>query len=313
MSMNVLNNPVNTMASKPRLILAVGVIIVAVVLAILLTLFFTVWNDNQSSPSRPCDPGDTRDDYVADGTDVVINANLSAYLVEPVGSCLGAVIVIHDIYGYEVGSTRLIADELATHGYTAIMPDLFRGNPWNGGSWGQYAMWNMSHPQERVDQDVEASVEYLQSVKGLENVGIIGFCWGGRQVVLASNSQSTQIQAGVGFYGVLITAEQATDMSFPTMLIFAQNDTIQSLDGVYLIEEALKGVNRMLDSVTADDSGMGGPPAYVKVFDDADHAFVHRANRSDPVAAALAEEAKQDMYTWLERYLPLENDNMQET
>ncbi|XP_077994001.1 carboxymethylenebutenolidase homolog [Glandiceps talaboti] len=298
------------MASRTRTFVGIGLLIVIVVIAVLVPLALTVWKDNTASPSDesgPCDPGDTRDDYIANGTDIVINANLSAYLVEPVGSCVGAVIVIHDIYGYELGATRLIADELATHGYTAIMPDLFRGNPWTGE--GDFAEWRSSHPQERVDQDVDVTLEYLRVELEQRNIGVIGFCWGGKQVALASGPSAERVQVGVGFYGVGITSDEALAMKAPTMLIFAQNDTVIPLDAVHVVENALQDENRLLDSPSADDAKLNGPAAYVKVFEDVGHGFVHRADRSDSVAAALAEEAKEDMYTWLERYLPLENRN----
>ncbi|XP_077993812.1 carboxymethylenebutenolidase homolog [Glandiceps talaboti] len=299
-------------SNKTRTFVVLGLVIVVVVVAVLLSLVFTVWqseDDGSDVPveSGPCDPGDTRDDYIANGTDIVINANLSAYLVEPVGSCLGAVIVIHDIYGYELGATRLIADELATHGYTAIMPDLFRGNPWTSG--GDYVEWRRSHPQERVDQDVDVTLEYIHIDLGMKYAGVVGFCWGGEQTVLASGPSTDRIQVGVAFYGAGITPDMAVAMLAPTMLIYGENDTAQSIDRVYRIEDALEAENRLLDSPTADDSELSGPAAFIRIFEDVGHGFVHRANRSDPVAAAVAEEAKQDMYTWLERYLPVEDDH----
>ncbi|XP_077993137.1 carboxymethylenebutenolidase homolog [Glandiceps talaboti] len=299
-------------SNKTRTFVVLGLVIVVVVVAVLLSLVFTVWqseDDGSDVPvdSGPCDPGDTRDDYIANGTDIVINANLSAYLVEPVGSCRGAVIVIHDIYGYELGATRLIADELATHGYTAIMPDLFRGNPWAGQI--NYIGWRTSHPQERVDHDVDVTLEYIHTELGRKYAGVVGFCWGGRQTVLASGPSTDRIQVGVGFYGVGISNDEALAMSAPTMLIFAEEDVFQPVDGVYSLEDALEAENRLLDSPTADDSELSGPAAFIRIFEDVGHGFVHRANRSDPVAAAVAEEAKQDMYTWLERYLPVEDDH----
>ncbi|XP_077993783.1 carboxymethylenebutenolidase homolog [Glandiceps talaboti] len=293
--------------TRPSLIIT-GLLFALVVVCVLIGLGLTIW---ERSPGimvpPPCDAANKKDVFIiADATDINVNLDLSAYLVEPVGSCRGAVIVIHDIYGYELGATRLMADELATHGYTAIMPDLFRGNPWTGE--GDYAEWRSSHPQERVDQDVQATLEYIHTNQSLKNIGVVGFEWGGRQVVLASGKFSNKIQVGVGFYGVPvdIMSSEVLAMQAPTMLIFAQSDTVVSLERVYLMREALKAANRLLGQPSADDSVLSGPAAFVAIIEGADNGFVHRVNSSDPVAADMAEDAKQDMYTWLKRYLPTE-------
>ncbi|XP_070536195.1 carboxymethylenebutenolidase homolog [Ptychodera flava] len=270
--------------------------------AVGIVLTLTLMESDSPTEPGPCDRGDGHDDYVANGTDIAINDDVNAYLVEPIGSCLAAVVVIHDIYGYEMGATRLIADELASRGYTAVMPDLFRGNPWNGT--GNIVEWYSKHPQSRIDADVDATLDYIHAELDIENIGVVGFCFGGHQTVLASAPPPNRVRAGVAFYGVGTTSDEVLSMQAPTMLVYGQNDTIQSVEDVYVLEEALGDADRFLDDLTADDSNLNGPAAFVKVFDDVGHAFVHRADRNDPVAAAASREAKQDMYYWLERYLP---------
>ncbi|XP_070536197.1 carboxymethylenebutenolidase homolog [Ptychodera flava] len=289
--------------------LLIGVCVVAVVFLI---IGFTVLKKDDSTDSTlepgPCDRGDGHDDYVANGTDIAINNDVNAYLVEPIGSCLAAVVVIHDIYGYEMGATRLVADELASRGYTAVMPDLYRGNPWNGT--GDFAEWKSQHPQDRIDRDVDATLDYIHTELDIANIGMVGFCFGGRQTVLASAPSPGRLQAGVGFYGVGTTTTEVLSMQAPTLLVYGQNDTGQPLEGVHVLQDALRDANRLLDDPTGDDSNLDGPASFIKIFDDVGHAFVHRADRNDPVAAAAADDAKQDMYYWLNRYLPTESEQV---
>ncbi len=41
-----------------------------------------------------------------------------------------AVVILPDIFGWELPNTRKIADLLATNGIIAVLPDFFEGNSW---------------------------------------------------------------------------------------------------------------------------------------------------------------------------------------
>ena len=47
-----------------------------------------------------------------------------------VGSGEKAILLISDIFGFDGGRIRKVADELAHEGYTAICPDFFEQKPW---------------------------------------------------------------------------------------------------------------------------------------------------------------------------------------
>ncbi|PKK33968.1 carboxymethylenebutenolidase homolog, transcript variant X1 [Columba livia] len=69
---------------------------------------------NESRPC-PCDIGD-RFDYGGRGQEVQVE-HIKAYVCKPPASTEKAVIVIHDIFGWELPNTRYIADMLTTNGY----------------------------------------------------------------------------------------------------------------------------------------------------------------------------------------------------
>lgn len=69
---------------------------------------------NESRPC-PCDIGD-KFDYGGRGEEVQIE-HIKVYVCKPPVSTDKAVIVIHDIFGWELPNTRYIADMLATNGY----------------------------------------------------------------------------------------------------------------------------------------------------------------------------------------------------
>ena len=69
---------------------------------------------NESRPC-PCDIGD-RFDYESRGQEVQAE-HIKAYICKPPASTDKAVIVIHDIFGWQLPNTRYMADMLAAHGY----------------------------------------------------------------------------------------------------------------------------------------------------------------------------------------------------
>lgn len=69
---------------------------------------------NESNPC-PCDIGD-KSEYGGKGSEVQIE-HLKAYVSKPVYSTEKAVIVVQDIFGWQLPNTRFIADLIASHGY----------------------------------------------------------------------------------------------------------------------------------------------------------------------------------------------------
>lgn len=83
---------------------------------LLLNLFCSSVSDmaNESRPC-PCDIGD-KFDYGGRGQEVQVG-HIKAYVCKPSASTDRAVIVIHDIFGWQLPNTRYIADMLTTNGY----------------------------------------------------------------------------------------------------------------------------------------------------------------------------------------------------
>ncbi|XP_070536184.1 carboxymethylenebutenolidase homolog isoform X2 [Ptychodera flava] len=261
---------------------------------------------------RPCEAGDVREEYTAAGNMTTVNSNLTAYVSQPREmSCKGAVLVFHDIFGLDIGANRAAADELARNGYTAVLPDLFRGNPWTSSSdWRQFGIWMSGHPQERINNDVDATLEFIEQSLDYDDIGIVGFCWGGTQVILGTARLAARIKAGISFYGSVqvMTPQDILAMRAPTLLVHAENDTVVPLAAVQNQEILLQDANRLLRSVDDNDANIDPSlVTFVKVFEGVEHGFAHRGDRNDPFIMQAAAEAFSDMYTWLDKYLPKRN------
>jgi carboxymethylenebutenolidase len=198
---------------------------------------------------------------------------IEAYLAAPVRpGPHGSVVVIHHLPGYDE-ETKEIARRFAVEGFEALCPNLYsREAPGlsvkdaaakiraSGGS-----------PDDQVVADVAASAEYL---RGRENaggkVGVIGYCSGGRQAVLAACQ--LDLDAVVDCYGAFVMRSAGEDsglprrgfpelinqLSCPLLGLFGAEDPAPSLDEVHELEDALKE---------------NGKDYEFSIYDDAGHAF----------------------------------------
>lgn len=115
----------------------------------------------------------------------------------PAARAFAAVIVIQ----HGPGVDKFIEDRvenLAQHGYLAVAPDLYHRQPEDGDM--MTRIGRLRDPE--VVRDVNATVSYLRRLKDtqLGDIGIIGFCMGGRVTYLMAGSNPVFKAAGV-FYG----------------------------------------------------------------------------------------------------------------
>ncbi|KAL8194195.1 UNVERIFIED_CONTAM: hypothetical protein K2H54_004016 [Gekko kuhli] len=108
---------------------------------------------NEANPC-PCNAGDTLD-YESLGHEIPVE-HISAYLCKPFLPAEKAVIVIHDIYGWQLPNTRYIVDMLAANGYLAILPDFYKGQePWKPSSdWTTFSEWLKTRDAKKINKYV---------------------------------------------------------------------------------------------------------------------------------------------------------------
>ncbi|CAG5895869.1 unnamed protein product [Menidia menidia] len=157
---------------------------------------------NEGNPC-PCDIGD-RMDYGGLGQEVQIE-HVKAYVVKPTTTSDRAIIVIQDIFGWQLPNTRYMADMLAANGYT----------------------------------EVDAVLKFLKEQCGANRIGVVGFCWGGIATHYLA-LQYPEIKAGVSVYGLVREGEDRFGLKSPTLFIFAEKDEVIPLQQVQVLEAKLK-------------------------------------------------------------------------
>ncbi|XP_061569090.1 carboxymethylenebutenolidase homolog [Cololabis saira] len=243
---------------------------------------------NENKPC-PCDIGD-RMEYGGLGQEVQIE-HTKAYVVKPSAASDKAVIVIHDIYGWQLPNTRYMADMLAANGYIAVCPDFYTGKePWSPShDWSKFQEWLEDKKPTNINKEVDAVLRFLKEQCKAKHFGIVGFCWGGAATHYLT-LQNPEFKAGVSLYGIIRDGEDRYELKGPTLFIFAENDPIVPLEQVAVLEAKLK------EKCTVQYQ--------VKIFPGQTHGFVHRKSEDiNPADKPFIQEARTDMLNWLNKYM----------
>ncbi len=113
---------------------------------------------------------------------------------------IGAVVVIQEWWGVN-DQIRGVAERFAEAGFTALVPDLYRGKSTVEAEEAHHLMSGLNFG-EAAQQDIRGAVQYLKGRNiGRGKVGVTGYCMGGALTVLAS-TMVPEMDAGVIWYGL---------------------------------------------------------------------------------------------------------------
>jgi carboxymethylenebutenolidase len=211
---------------------------------------------------------------------------IEAYLSRPsTEGSRGGVVVIHHMPGYD-RSTKEIVRRFAELGYDSICPNLYaREAP--GASPDDAAATARAQggvPDDRLIGDVGGSADYLRALpRSNGKVGVIGYCSGGRQSVLAACN--LDLDAAVDCYGAFVTGTPPEDFPLKVTNLVDQLPNLRApLLGLFGNEDRFptpEQVDELDEILTA-----AGKPHEFHRYDDAGHAFFSVDRPSYRVAAA---------------------------
>lgn len=122
---------------------------------------------------------------------------VQGYLAEPAQPRgAPAVVVIQEWWGVN-DQIKGVADRLASAGYQALVPDLYRGQSTVEAEEAHHLMTGLDFA-DAASQDIRGAVQFLKT--RAPKVGVTGFCMGGALALLAL-TQAPEIDAGVVWYG----------------------------------------------------------------------------------------------------------------
>lgn len=163
--------------------------------------------------------------------------SVSGYLAEAERP-LGAVVVIQEWWGLN-DQIRGVARRWADAGFTALVPDLYRGKSTVEAEEAHHLMSRLDFGQA-ASQDVRGAVQYLKGLKlGSGKVGVTGYCMGGALTVLSS-AFVPEADAAVVWYGMPpLEYVDAGKIRIPLQAHWATQDEFFKIAGVDALEARL--------------------------------------------------------------------------
>src|ERR1035437_8540853 len=186
-----------------------------------------------------------------------------AYLARPAIQRAPGVVVLQEWWGLD-DHIRSVCGRLASAGFFALAPDLYRQEPTTQPDEAQQRMMALS--MDRAEKDMLAAAEYLVALDGVngEHVGALGFCLGGGLAVWAA-AASPLIGATVTYYYVMPHGKpEFTNISGPVLGHFGTADEFVSPDDARALETELR------------DAGVD---TTFEFYEGAGHAFFNDTNR----------------------------------
>ncbi len=192
-----------------------------------------------------------------------------------------------------------VTRRLAKAGALAVAPDYYftKGDLTKIGEISQLMPLVNSKPDAELVADLDATVAWAKG-KGADTsrLGIIGFCRGGRTVWVYC-AHSSQVKAGVAFYGSLVDppGQKAVWPKSPTELAAEMKAPVLGLYG-----EADQGIPPAQVEVMKSALEAAGKTAQFKIYPGAPHGF--HADYRPSYRKEAAEDAWAQMQSWFRKY-----------
>ena len=194
-------------------------------------------------------------------------------------------IVIHEWWGLNE-DIHLMTDQLAGQGYTALAVDLYDGQSATEVREAFQLSTNLSKNEASALANLKAAYDYLTKEQGVEKVGIIGWCLGGKWSLRGALMLPEEIDATVIYYGSLVNdKEQLATLEMPIIGFVGTKDRLHK----QFIE-----FSQNLEALDKEAS--------IHIYEGAKHAF---ANAS---GIAYEKEAADDSWNKTVAFLNLHLD-----
>ncbi|HAP28244.1 MAG TPA: carboxymethylenebutenolidase [Achromobacter sp.] len=212
---------------------------------------------------------------------------------------LPTIIVVQEIFGVHE-YIQDVCRRLAHQGYLAIAPELYarQGDPSKYTEIPKLQAEIVSKvPDKQVIADLDATAAWAAANGGNpDRLGILGFCWGGRQVWLYA-AHNPKLKAGAAWYGQL--GGDPTELKPKSALVIV-NDLKAPVLGAYGGKDAgisQADVDRM--RVELAKGSAAAKASRIDIYPEAGHAF--HADYRPSYRKAEAEQAWTRMLDWFKQ------------
>ena len=215
----------------------------------------------------------------------------AGYLAVPESGAGPGLLVVQEWWGLVPQITR-VADRLAAEGFTALAPDLYRGEIAEHTEMDKAGQLMSSLPMDRAARDMAGAIDYLRAHDAVPggNVGVIGFCMGGMLTLVVTAQQGDKVRAAAPFYGAPLgdSAPDWSGLTAPVLGHFAENDAFFPAAAVRELEQQLQGMGKDVTFEIVPETG---------------HAFANEEDALGTFHEAAANKAWDHAVTFLHEKL----------
>ncbi len=231
-------------------------------------------------------------------TIAVKDGAIPAYRAMPAGrGPFPMLLVVHEIFGVHE-HIKDICRRLAKAGYFAVAPALYarQGDVSSAPDMPAVMKIVSRVPDSQVASDLDAAVAWSASTGKADTakLGIVGFCWGGRQVWLYA-AHNPNLKAGVAWYGVLRWSKNRLTPRDPIELVPQMKAPVLGLYG---------GADEHIPQSQVQELKLSlrkaGKPSEIVVYPNTPHGF--NADYRPSYRPREAKDAWGRMMTWFREH-----------
>ncbi|KZF24801.1 dienelactone hydrolase family protein-like protein [Xylona heveae TC161] len=247
-------------------------------------------------------------------------AGLKTYVAETADkSRAKSVVILTDVFGWQLKNVRLLADNYAKAGFHVYIPDIHQNDSIaaeflqdveppltvrEGLSITQKATkaasvtsvlgpWLIKHREAVTLPLIDGFINAVKYIPGTNKVGVLGFCWGGRYAVLEANSTGKVhggVDAAYACHPSMISVPADFEpVNKPLSLAFGDKDS--------LVDQVTVG--KIIDTLAVKTE----LPHEIRIYEDQVHGFTLRGDWSSDKDKKAMDEALQQGVDWFSTYL----------
>ncbi|RYN33164.1 hypothetical protein AA0114_g12005 [Alternaria tenuissima] len=201
-----------------------------------------------------------------------------------------AILFISDIFGIPLLQNKLLADSYARAGYLTVIPDLFAGDAIPSDipeSQLNLTAWFPNHQPANVEPVIEKTIAYLRDDLGIQTIGAVGYCFGGRYVARFL-AEGKGVDLGFTAHPSVLSNAEIAQIVNPISIAAGELDATFNITQRYDADRLLTGNN-----VTYEQTLYSGAP----------HGFGVRVNANIPRQKYAKQSAYIQALKWFDFWL----------
>lgn len=191
------------------------------------------------------------------------------------------IVIATDIYGFDFNNVRLVADKLASGGYTVYIPDILKGDPVKPGD--DLPEWLKSHTPEVTTPIYSGFLTQLRGEVGSSAfIGSIGYCFGAKYVIQQSTAEGV-LDASAIAHPSFVSIDEVAAVKKPLLIAAAETDPIFTVELRHQTEAKLAEIKARYQ---------------LTLFSGVSHGYSVRGDLSVPEVRYAAWKTLTDQIAW---------------